>query len=397
MNYDVVIVGGAMSGATLALALASQTQNQMKIAVIEKQAPQFHQQSGFDARHIALSAGSCQRLNEIRLANQQTLWQDIRPLTVPIKQIHISDKGHSGIVEFDAQEFHLEQLGATVALAQVGQRLLNAIEQYSNINYFAPHSVQCLERNVEQVKITLDSGQTLNAKLVVGADGNHSAVSSAVGISQEILHEYGQTAIITNIETQQPHHFRAFERFTAEGPIALLPVGENLMSLVWCVRDAERLMAPDDEMFLAQVQRTFGWRLGKLLHCGKRFCYPLALSRATQHIQERIALVGNAAQTLHPVAGQGFNLGIRDVMQLAKVLSEAFHAGIDLGAYAALQQYERQRLNDQHQMLQFTDNLVSVFANDVLPLQIARNLGLMALAQSSLLRQAFAKPTLGWV
>ncbi|MBN6067144.1 2-octaprenyl-6-methoxyphenyl hydroxylase [Aggregatibacter actinomycetemcomitans] len=397
MNYDVVIVGGAMSGATLALALASQTQNQMKIAVIEKQMPQFHQQSGFDARHIALSAGSCQRLNDIRLANQQSLWQDIRPLTTPIKQIHISDKGHSGIVEFDAQEFHLDQLGATVALTQVGQHLLNAVGQYSHIDYLAPRSVQRLERYAEQVEITLDNNDVLTAKLVVGADGNHSAVSSAVGISQEILHQYGQTAIITNIEVQQPHDYRAFERFTAEGPIALLPVGEKRMSLVWCVHDAEPLMALDETAFLAQVQRTFGWRLGKLQRCGQRFCYPLILSRATQHIQERVALVGNAAQTLHPVAGQGFNLGIRDVTQLAKVVSDAFHAGADIGAYSVLQQYAQQRANDQQQMLRFTDNLVSIFANDFLPLQIARNLGLMTLAQSSMLRQAFAKPTLGWI
>ena len=224
MKYDVVIVGGAMSGATLALALASLTRGRMHIAVIEKQPLQSPSQSGqkngFDARHIALSAGSCRHFSHIQLPSQYSLWDYIQPITTPIKQIHISDKGHSGIVEFNASEFHLEQLGATIALNQVGQYLLNAIGQYANIDYLAPHSVQQIERCAEQVEITLDNHQKLSTKLVVGADGSRSAVASAVNISQEILHDYGQTAIIANVETQQPHHHRAFERFTAEGPIA---------------------------------------------------------------------------------------------------------------------------------------------------------------------------------
>ena len=224
MKYDVVIVGGAMSGATLALALASLTRGRMHIAVIEKQPlqspSQNGQKNGFDARHIALSAGSCRHFSHIQLPSQYSLWDYIQPITTPIKQIHISDKGHSGIVEFNASEFHLEQLGATIALNQVGQYLLNAIGQYANIDYLAPHSVQQIERCAEQVEITLDNHQKLSTKLVVGADGSRSAVASAVNISQEILHDYGQTAIIANVETQQPHHHRAFERFTAEGPIA---------------------------------------------------------------------------------------------------------------------------------------------------------------------------------
>lgn len=146
-------------------------------------------------------------------------------------------------------------------------------------------------------------------------------VAKAANIAQKVVREYRQTAIITNILVQQDHQYRAFERFTDEGPLALLPMQDNLMSLVWCVKDAQQLMTLNDQAFLSALQDRFGWRLGKLLQCGQRFTYPLNLYQAEQHIQPRIALIGNAAQTLHPIAGQGFNLGIRDVMTLADVVA----------------------------------------------------------------------------
>lgn len=396
MHYDIIIVGGAMTGASLALALSSQTQGKIKIAVLEKQVPQQHQQSGFDARCIALSAGSCQRFNQILLANKQSLWQLLAPLCEPIKHIHVSDQGHSGLAEFSAQEFHLTQLGAVIELSQAGVVLTQAMQDYGNIDYFAPVSIAHIERNADQVNIQLEDHRTLSTNLLIGADGTQSKVASAVGISQEIVREYQQTAIISNILVQQPHQNRAFERFTAEGPIALLPMQENLMSLVWCVKNADEIMSLDDQQFLTRLQQRFGWRLGKLLECGKRFAYPLNLYKANQHIQERVALVGNACQTLHPVAGQGFNLGIRDVTSLANVVSQAYLQQQDWGEYQVLQKYAQQRQPDQSHIMDLTDGLLSIFVNNLLPLQIGRNLGLMAFSQSSLLRQYFAKATLGW-
>lgn len=397
MDYDVVIIGGAMAGATLALALSAKTQGQMRIAIVEKQAPQQHQQSGFDARCIALSDGSCQRLNRIQLPDKQRLWQKIQGIATPIKQIHVSDKGHSGIVEFSAHEFDLEALGAVVELQQMGQCLLQAIQQYPHLDYLAPQQVEQIEYLPSAVKIRLKNDRTLRAKLLVGADGSRSQVASAASIEQQLQREYGQTAIITNVQVQQPHQYRAFERFTDEGPLALLPMAGNLMSLVWCVKQPQALMSLDENAFLQQLQQRFGWRLGKLQQCGKRFAYPLNLYRAAQHIQPRTALVGNAAQTLHPVAGQGFNLGIRDLMVLADVVADNFAAQQDIGDYALLQRYEEIRQADQQHIIQLTDSLVSVFANNLLPLQLARNLGLMALSQCRLAKQHFAKATLGWL
>ena len=397
MNYDIVIVGGAMTGTTLALALSAFTNGKMKIAVLERQPVKQHRQSGFDARCIALSDGSCQKFARIILPDGQNLWQKIQPFSTHIEQIHVSDKGHSGIVEFSAREFHLQQLGAVIELQQVGQILLQAIEQTDNIDYLCLVEIAHIECSQDGVKISLKNDRTLTAQLLIGADGTKSEVASAVNISQEMLHDYGQTAIIANVQTQQPHQNRAFERFTTEGPLALLPMKDNLMSLVWCVRHADELLQADENSFLTRLQQQFGWRLGRFQRCGQRFAYPLTLSRAAQHVQARTVLIGNAAQTLHPIAGQGFNLGIRDVMTLANILSYAYSQQQEIGDDALLQQYENKRKADQKQMIQLTDGLLTIFANNLLPLQIGRNLGLMALAQSSMLRQYFAKPTLGWI
>ena len=397
MNYDIVIVGGAMTGTTLALALSAFTNGKMKIAVLERQPAKQHQQSGFDARCIALSDGSCQRFSRIILPDGQNLWQKIQPFSTHIEQIHVSDKGHSGIVEFSARESHLQQLGAVIELQQAGQIMLQAVEQSDNIDYLCPVEIAHIECSQDGVKISLKNDRTLTAQLLIGADGTKSEVASAVNISQEMLHDYGQTAIIANVQTQQPHQNRAFERFTTEGPLALLPMKDNLMSLVWCVRHADELLQADENAFLTRLQQQFGWRLGRFQRCGQRFAYPLTLSRAAQHVQARTVLIGNAAQTLHPIAGQGFNLGIRDVMTLANILSYAYLQQQEIGDDALLQQYENKRKADQKQMIQLTDGLLTIFANNLLPLQIGRNLGLMALAQSSMLRQYFAKPTLGWI
>lgn len=397
MHYDIVIVGGAMTGTTLALALSAFTNAKMTIAVLERQPVKQHQQSGFDARCIALSDSSCQKFSQIILPDGQNLWQKIQPFSTHIEQIHVSDKGHSGIVEFSAREFHLQQLGAVVELQQVGQILLQAVEQSDNIDYLCPVEIAHIERSQDGVKISLKNDRTLTAQLLIGADGTKSEVASAVNISQEMLHDYGQTAIIANVQTQQPHQNRAFERFTTEGPLALLPMKDNLISLVWCVRHADELLQADESTFLTRLQQQFGWRLGRFQRCGQRFAYPLTLSRAAQHVQARTVLIGNAAQTLHPIAGQGFNLGIRDVMTLANILSYAYLQQQEIGDDALLQQYENKRKADQKQMIQLTDGLLTIFANNLLPLQIGRNLGLMALAQSSMLRQYFAKPTLGWI
>ncbi|MDO5652201.1 MAG: 2-octaprenyl-6-methoxyphenyl hydroxylase, partial [Moraxella sp.] len=399
-QYDVVIVGGAMSGCCLALAL-TQALPQLRLAIIEKNPPQAanprQQKCGFDARSIALSHGSCHKLHQIRLDCNTTLWQKIAPLAEDIQQIHISDCGHSGLVELLAQELNLSRLGAVVELSAVGGVLLKAIAQQPNIDYLAPRTVTQIERATEKVALQLSNQQRLETALLIAADGTQSAVAKQCGIQYQILNDYQQSAVIANVKTAQAHHGRAFERFTAQGPLALLPLKNNLLSLVWCVKQADELIALDDQAFLHRLQQQFGWRLGRFEQIGKRLAYPLALQQADSAIHHRLALIGNAAQTLHPIAGQGFNLGLRDVAELAKVLVEAHQQGQDLGESAVLQSYQQQRQADQHNIIHLTDGLVTTFANDLLPMQIGRNLGLLGLAHSRALRQQFIKPTLGWV
>lgn len=395
--YDVIIVGGAMTGVTLALALSHASAGQLQIAILEKQVQHQHYQGGFDARCIALSEGSCKRFAQIQLPDGSDLWQKLQPISNAIQTIHISDRGHSGLAQLSAQEFHLKQLGAMIELNQAGQILLQACNQYPNIHYLSPVEIAQIELLPEQVRVKLQDQRLLQSKLIVGADGTQSLVAKTANIQQNLVREYNQSAIITNVLVQEKHHNRAFERFTNEGPIALLPMQDNLMSLVWCVKEPSSLMQLGDKAFLTELQQAFGWRLGKLLQCGKRFVYPLNLYQAEQHIQSRVALIGNAAQTLHPIAGQGFNLGIRDIMALAQVIEECYSSQQDIGSYQGLLTYAKRRQPDQRQMIALTDGLLSIFANNLLPFQIARNIGLITFAQSHLLRQHFAKPTLGWV
>lgn len=395
--YDVIIHGGGIAGTTLALAIA-QAQPQLRLAIIERQLPNNHQQGGFDARCIALSQGTCQRFDRIKLTPQGTsLWQKIEKFATPIKQIHVSDRGHAGLVQFNAQEFGLSTLGAVVELSQVGQLLLQQIAKLPQIHHFCPDEIVAIHTTEQAIKVELKSQNQLSAKLLVGADGTCSKVAQLTGISSQLLQDYQQTAIITNIQIQQDHQYRAFERFTAEGPIALLPLADKLMTLVWCVKQADELLTLNEQAFLTKLQQAFGWRLGKFLQAGKPIAYPLKLSKASQSIQPRVVLIGNAAQTLHPIAGQGFNLGIRDVLQLVENINQSITQKQDIGDFARLQDYKMQRQQDQQQIIHLTDGLVSIFANQLLPMEIGRNIGLFMLAQSSLLRQHFAKPTLGWV
>lgn len=397
-QYDVVIVGGAMSGCCLALSLAQQS-SQLRIAIIEQASAKTSidtAQSGFDARSIALSHGSCQTLHQIAFDPYSSLWQQLIPLAQNIEQIHISDQGHLGIVNLSAQEMRLSRLGVVIELAKMGKLLLSAINKQPKIDYFSPATIVQLQRQTHYIQAILSNDVQLQTRLLVAANGTQSPLAKQCGITYQLLNDYQQSAVIANIKTEYPHNGQAFERFTAQGPLALLPLSNGLLSLVWCVKQPEQLLSLNDAHFLQQLQQQFGWRLGRLQQVGKRIAYPLSLQRAKRLIHHRLALIGNAAQTLHPIAGQGFNLGLRDVTTLATVITQAAQQQQDIGSSAVLQHYQQQRQADQNQMIHLTDNLVTIFANTLLPFQIGRNLGLLALSQCSPLRQHFIKPTLGW-
>ena len=390
-HYDLIIGGGAMNGLTLALALSHFSSQRLKIAVVEKRLQQEQQGVGFDARCVALSDGTCRKLAQIPFSEHYSLWDKMQAFAEPIKQVHISEQYHSGIVEINAQELHLSQVGAVVPLSEMGLMFSQALKARPNIDFICPDSIVELQTSKQQISVLLQSGQQLSAKLLVAADGSDSKIAELAKIATETVHNYQQTAIIANVRISSTHNGRAFERFTTQGPIALLPLEDKMMSLVFCTKTPEQLLNMNDEQFISHLQQQFGWRLGAFQAVSRRYAYPLMLKRATSFVGDRIALVGNAAQTLHPVAGQGFNLGIRDVFALAKIVAEAD----EIGSAAMLQQYQQQRLADQQHIIGLTDNLMQIFSNSLLPLQIFRNLGLIGLSSCALLRNRFVQPTLG--
>ncbi len=386
---SVIIVGGGMAGATLALAISSLTKGAVPVALVEAQRPDSQQHPGFDARAIALAHGTCQQLDSIGV------WSALADCATAIKHVHVSDSGHSGFVNLQAQDYRVPALGQVIELFDAGKRLFALLQKAPGVTLHCPAKVVDVVRTAESASVTLDNGQQLIAKLLVAADGSHSALAQACNIQWQ-QQDYQQIAVIANVTTSELPNGRAFERFTRNGPLALLPMSQGRSSLVWChaKEDKQQVDSWDDGRFIAELQRAFGWRLGRILHAGKRHSYPLQLLTASRHVSHRLALVGNAAQTLHPIAGQGFNLGLRDVMSLAETIAQA---GKDPGSYEVLSQYQQRRQQDQQATIGVTDGLIRLFANRYGPLVVGRNLALMSMECIPTIRDAFARRTLGWV
>lgn len=395
-NFDVVIVGGAVTGSVLALALSSATAHKLKIAIVEKSVPNYAEQGGFDARSIALAYGSLQKMAKIRPLAGGNLGDVVSTISTSIKQIHVSDKGHFGKTVLCANELKLDKLGAVVELAKFGGQLSELLVKQPNITQFCPDTVQALLRSETNYILHLQSGVSLSCSLLVAADGIQSDIARQCGIQTTPIQDYQQSAIIANVELAEPHQGQAFERFTPQGPFALLPLTEKTMSLVWCVADATEQMAMNDTQFLHALQQQFGWKLGKFCKVSKRFVYPLSLQKAERHSTHRLAIVGNAAQLIHPVAGQGFNLGMRDLFTLATLVGDAFHKGEDIGGFTLLNAFEHARNTDQKRIFQATSSLISLFCCERLSVQALRNLGLVALSHCESIRNQVAHRALGW-
>ncbi|MCQ4095053.1 2-octaprenyl-6-methoxyphenyl hydroxylase [Erwinia persicina] len=389
---SIIIAGGGMTGATLALAISHLTQGQLAVTLVEGTEPASRVHPGFDGRAIALAEGTCQQLAAIGL------WPLLASAATAITDVHVSDRGHASFVSLTAADYGVSALGQVVELHEVGQRLFSRLKNAPGVTLRCPDKVASVERTRDRVCVALESGEQLTGHLLVAADGSHSRVAAACGVQWQSA-DYQQVAVIANVSTQVAHQGRAFERFTEFGPLALLPMSAGRSSLVWCHPLAQKDVVDrwGDDRFVAELQRAFGWRLGRITQVGERTSYPLRLQTASQHIAHRLALVGNAAQTLHPIAGQGFNLGIRDVMSLAETLAAAWRAGRETGAYATLQHYQQRRQPDAQATIGITDGLVRLFANRYTPLVAGRNLGLMAMDHLPPLRNLLAERTLGWV
>ncbi len=370
---DVAIVGGGMVGASLAVALEGLG---LEIALIEAVRHDAQAQPSFDERTTALSNGSRRVLETLGL------WEAVAQAATPIRHIHVSDRGHFGFARIDAAEQGLAALGYVVPNRVLGRALFAALGERNRTDL----TLHCPAR-VAEVKIESDAlelavlgadgaPRRVRARLVVAADGAGSAVRSAFGVIAEVR-DYEQTAVVTTVTPRKFHEHTAYERFTESGPLALLPTTQGRCVLVLTLTPAlaERALTWTDEEFLAEVQRRFGYRLGRFLKTGRRAAYPLALSRSRQTSAHRCVILGNAAQGLHPVAGMGFNLGLRDVASLAELL--AARTG-DAGDAALLGTYDAWREADRRLIIAFTDGLVRLFAHGLGPVQRARNVGLLA-------------------
>lgn len=389
---SVIIVGGGMAGATLALALSKLSGGTVNIDLIEAISSESSQHPGFDARAIALAQGTCQQLDRIGI------WPALADCATAINTVLVSERGHTGMVTLKASDYQLPALGQVVELHHAGSRLFSLLKQAANVRVHCPAKVIDVSRDIDSASVVLDNGERLSASVLVAADGSYSCVASALGMTWT-QDEYQQIAVIANVSTQLPHQSKAFERFTPEGPVALLPMSKGRMSLVWCMNQDRQseAMAWDEKTFAKELQQVFGWRLGAIESVGERHSYPLGLRTARQPVSHRLALVGNASQTLHPIAGQGFNLGLRDVMSLAETLASAAKQQEDLGSYAVLHRFSQRRQSDHKATIGLTDGLIHLFANRYGPLIVARNLGLIAMDSCELLRLPFAHRTLGWV
>ena len=345
-DFDLIIVGGGMVGASLACALKNTT---LKIAIVEAFEPHSNQQPSYDDRGIALAYGS-QRIFE-----SMGLWQQLVPYCTAISDIHVSDRGHFGVTRLSALDENVPALGQVITARSMGFVLNQALSQQKNIDIICPVKVTNLIQNTDTTELILNDNRHITAKLIVAADGAHSTVRQLLNLGA-LEHDYGQYAITANITPERAHNGQAFERFTDSGPIALLPMSDNRCSLVWTVKtgDENNIISLSDDDFLAKLQERFGYRLGKLKHVGQRNSYPLKLMQADQPIQQRIVLIGNAAHSLHPIAGQGFNLGLRDVAALADVLA---NNADDCGDQRLLHDYAQWRQQDQDDVISNTSSV----------------------------------------
>lgn len=389
--YDVVIVGGGMVGASLACALGK---TDLRIAVIEAVALGDPGQPSYDDRTIALAYSSR------RIFEGIGVWDSIAERSAnPIEHIHISDKGRFGFTRLHAADMGIEALGYVAETRALGAALYHAMNEFSNVTLVCPARVVDARIEDERALLSVECDgkvEMISTRLAVAADGGDSPLRRAVGIKAN-RHEYEQTAIVANVTPGYDHDNTAYERFTKTGPLALLPMPGRRCAVVWSTtRDnVDTVMGWSDEEYLAQLQTRFGDRLGQFERVGKRVAYPLALTRVKDSVSERIALIGNAAHTVHPVAGQGFNLGLRDVATLAQVIVDAYRDGKDFGSLDVLLPYAKWRQRDNQRVAVFTDGLIRIFANDFLPLAVARNAGLAFVDLFPSIRRAFIRRTSG--
>lgn len=402
LDTDIVIAGGGLAGATLALALARAIPT-LRVTVVEAfplsadARPESYQPS-YDARSTALAWGS-------RLIFQDLgLWPALARHATPIRQIHVSDRGRFGATRLAASDHNQDALGYVVDNRWLGLSLMAALLDCPQVTWRAPAQVQDVTTGADSVSVKVRLGEAdteLSAQVVVIADGGRSGLRERLGFRVDTSH-YGQQALIANVSTASDHGFTAYERFTEAGPMALLPHGDplragNTSALVWTLADdaLEAILALNEQERCQRLQQRFGWRLGRFTRMGQCHHYPLTLTTVDEAVRPGIALIGNAAHTLHPVAGQGFNLALRGIMALVEQFQRAQVSGQSLGDLQVLRAYQENHRRDGQNTVRFSDTLIQVFGLDVPAMKVARDAGLVGLDLLPGAKRWFARSAMG--
>lgn len=390
-DYDIIIAGGGMIGLSLALALSPLG---LRTAMVEAVEPGAALQPSFDDRSTALSR-STQRMFEA-----MDLWSDISAASTPIRHIHVSDKGRFGFSHIDAEEQNVEALGHVVINRVLGDVLRRALDRTQSIDVLCPATITGISLAPAAASASVQFGNNerreFSCRLLVAADGANSTIRDMMGVTASQF-SYRQYAVVGNLLPEKSMRNVAYERFTDAGPLALLPIADNRAAFIWTVSEADagRVTRLDDEAFVAEMQSEFGYRLGRFSRIGRRAAYPLVLSKALRLTATRSVLVGNAAHGLHPVAAQGFNLGMRDVASLCDCIVDRLADGLDIGDREILDQYADWRRSDQKKLVRFTDGLVHLFGSRKPSVRVLRNIGMLGFDLIPGVRSEFARQTMG--
>ena len=398
IDADVLIVGGGLVGASFALALACRNQ-ELKICMVESVAVKSAVQPSFDDRSTVLSKSSA------HLFADMGLWVGLTQIVAPIQHIHTSEEGQFGMSRLHANDYDVDAMGYVVDNKGLGTQLYAQLKQYTNISVISPAKVISLQASDDSYQaeiLKLDSQllEPCQAKLVVMCDGGRSDLSQQLGLTSESK-SYQQAALIANVELQKPHQGWAYERFAKQGPIAMLPLpsfqGRARSALVWTtpLAEIEQRMNLTNDAFIAALQAQFGHRLGRFKSVGERAFYPLKVQKTNELVRSRLAILGNAAHTLHPVAGQGFNLALRGAALLAHNVLTNYAKGLDIGTLSSLSAFAKEQEQDATRIQTASHGLVSLFANQTFPLPLARSLGILALDHCPIMKGCFARAAMG--
>jgi 2-octaprenyl-6-methoxyphenol hydroxylase len=387
LSADAIIIGGGPAGLTLAAALGGAG---LAVVLIDAESRQEKTDAAYDGRTSALAQGSKRVLDGIGV------WARMADGAEPIREIRVSDGTSRLFLHYDHAELGDDPLGYIVENTVIRRALYAHLDTLSSARIVTPARVVALDTTGARARVTLDDGRIIAAPLAIAADGRRSPVRRMAGIAVTEW-RYKQTGIVCTVAHEKPHRGIAHERFLAAGPLALLPMAGNRSSIVWTEREdvAPAMLALDDDAFSAELERRFGPWLGRIRIVGGRWAYPLALTHAERYVGRRVALLGDAARAIHPIAGQGFNLGLRDVAALAEVVMDTVRLGLDPGDAHALARYDRWRRVDSMALLIATDGLNRLFSNAFPPLRMVRDLGLAVVGRVPPARRFFMRHAMG--